>query len=123
MQNLLLGMAEQCIYSEAQLPLSPMTFNTRDLHFKCVICYLKKKQGHYLLLLNLMVCHSFKINEEKVQIQHNNTQTKLNANETVEHFLRAESCQICSHRYCKYHFKYLKVLNKKKHEKLIRKNF
>lgn len=55
-------------------------------------------------------------------IIHNNIQTKLTANETVEHFLRAESCQICSHHCCKYHFKYLKVLNQKKHEKSIRES-
>lgn len=66
MENLLIQMAEQDIYPKAQLLVSPMTFDTRVLQFKCVICYLKTKQGGYLLLLNFTVCHNFKINEEKI---------------------------------------------------------
>lgn len=78
-------MAEQCIYSKAQLPVSSMTFDTRHFHlkFKDKVCV-----WGGLLLLNLTVCHSFKLNEEK------NTHTKLTVNETVEQCLRAASCQI-----------------------------
>lgn len=92
MQNLLSGTAEKSMYSEAQILFSPITSNTRDFHFRCVICYLKTKQEVYFLLLSLKVCHSFKINEKK------NTQPELNVRETAEQWcLRAVSCQIYPH--------------------------
>jgi len=59
-------MAEQCIYSKAELPASPMTLDTRDFHFQCAISYLKTKQGGYLVFLKVTVCHRFKIHEEKI---------------------------------------------------------
>lgn len=86
-------MAEQCIYSKAQLPVSPMTFDTRDFHFKCAICYLKTKQGGLSIITEFDSLSQFKINEGK------NAQTKLSVNETVEQCLRAASCQICPHHY------------------------